>query len=178
MIRKKLLVAAGASLSLFMSVAFADRSAGENIDDTALVTSVKMSLIGDSDVHANRLNVEVYKGDVQLIGYARSKAEKDAAIAHTKGVEGVERVHDAILIDGERRSFGRTLDDKTTQAAVKAALADLGTDRLLKVVTDVHRGEALVGGFVRSKADADEVIAKVKGVKGVTRVHNRLVVKT
>ena len=73
-------------------------STGEYIDDTALTAKVKAALVNDPMVSALAVNVETFKGTVQLSGFVKSAAERERAhkVAHT--VSGVTRVRNDIIV--------------------------------------------------------------------------------
>lgn len=69
------------------------KSTGDVIDDTAIATSVKAKMIEDPVVKATNIQVETFKGTVQLAGFASTQAEIDRAVsiaANTKGVKSVK----------------------------------------------------------------------------------------
>jgi hyperosmotically inducible periplasmic protein len=68
------------------------RSTGEVIDDTAITTKVKTSLLGDPMVSAFAISVETSRGVVSLTGIVNSTAERTQAIQIAQGVGGVRRV--------------------------------------------------------------------------------------
>jgi len=74
------------------------KSAGEVIDDAAITTKVKSALIQDKDVSAMRIQVETYKGVVQLSGFANTREEADKAVDVTRRVAGVKSVKNDIRI--------------------------------------------------------------------------------
>ncbi len=163
---------------LMASGAHADRSAGETMDDTTIATSTKLQLIDDDVAPAGDINVEAYKGVVQLIGYVQSQAEKDAAIARAKKVDGVKAVYDALIVMPGHRSFGRTVDDQTIYGKVWLELAKVeGMGEAVAVVAKVRNGEVLLGGFVDSKDTVRDIGNAVKGVEGVKKVHNAVAAK-
>jgi osmotically-inducible protein OsmY len=68
-------------------------STGEYIDDSTITTKVKASLLGDSAVKSFQIDVNTFKGVVQLSGFVdtadqRTAAEHDAAAVH--GVTSVQ----------------------------------------------------------------------------------------
>ena len=73
-------------------------SAGEFIDDTWITTRVKASLIQDPEVRANEVNVETFKGVVQLSGFVSSSAAMDQAVRIARGIRGVNSVHNDIRV--------------------------------------------------------------------------------
>lgn len=166
--------AAVASLLLAVALAAcaAGRTTGETIDDSTIASSVKMHLIDDDVAPGGSINVESYKGTVQLIGFVRSADEEGAAIAAAKRIDGVVKVVDAMVIVPEKRSFGRTVDDQTIQTRVKFDLSEVGAGEAISVVTDVRNGEVLLGGFVDTSTARDDIEAIARKVDGVTEVHN------
>jgi Predicted periplasmic or secreted lipoprotein len=73
-------------------------STGEYIDDSAITTKVKAELLGDQDVSGLAINVETYKGKVQLSGFAESEVERAKAEKLARSVPGVRSVQNDILI--------------------------------------------------------------------------------
>lgn len=160
------------SLSLALCACAAGRTTGETIDDSTTASSVKMNLLDDDVAPGTSINVEVYKGTVQLIGFVRSEEQEKAAIERARTVEGVAKVVDAMVVVPEERSFGRTVDDQTIQTKVKFDLGEVGAGEAVSVVTDVRNGEVLLGGFVETSEQRTELERIASEVEGVTRVHN------
>jgi hyperosmotically inducible protein len=73
-------------------------STGEYIDDAAITTKVKSSLIADKEVSAFPISVETIKGMVHLTGTADTRAEADKAATIARGVAGVKSVDNDIHI--------------------------------------------------------------------------------
>lgn len=67
-------------------------STGEYIDDTWITTKVKAVLVEDSVVKASEVNVETFKGVVQLSGFVTSKEAMDQAMVLAANVDGVSSV--------------------------------------------------------------------------------------
>ena len=65
---------------------------GEYIDDTVITTKVKAAIIGESTLKSSEINVETFKGVVQLSGFVSSQAEIDLAVQVAKGIGGVKSV--------------------------------------------------------------------------------------
>jgi osmotically-inducible protein OsmY len=74
------------------------RSFGQVIEDQTLETRVKAALIDDPGVKAGRVEVETYKGVVQLSGTVGSQKEADAAVAAAKRVSGVTSVKNDLRV--------------------------------------------------------------------------------
>jgi len=68
------------------------QSAGEYVDDSVLTTKVKAALVDDPATKARQINVETFRGVVQLSGFVDSSAEKSAATQVARSVDGVREV--------------------------------------------------------------------------------------
>jgi hyperosmotically inducible protein len=91
-------VAAAATLALAACATDTQRSAGQVIQDQAIETHVKAALIDAPDVAAGKVEVETYKGVVQLTGVVASQKEADAAAAAAKKVPGVVSVKNELRV--------------------------------------------------------------------------------
>lgn len=68
-------------------------SVGEYVSDSWITTKVKAALIEDAQVKATEVNVETFKGVVQLSGFVSSAAAMRQAVrlaSETKGVTSVK----------------------------------------------------------------------------------------
>lgn len=67
-------------------------STGEYIDDTVITAKVKTAIFNEPDLSAAEINVETFRGEVQLSGFVTSRAHADRAVEVARGVAGVESV--------------------------------------------------------------------------------------
>ena len=65
---------------------------GEYVDDSVITAKVKAAIFDDSTLKVNEINVETFKGVVQLSGFVRSQADIDRAVQVARGVGGVKSV--------------------------------------------------------------------------------------
>ena len=65
---------------------------GEYIDDTVITTKVKAEIFKDDSLKSSEINVETFKGVVQLSGFVNSQADIDRAVAVARTVKGVTSV--------------------------------------------------------------------------------------
>ena len=71
------LIASGAVLSMAAcSATRTQRAPGEQVDDAALLTSVKSALVSDKVTDAGDINVDVNRGIVKLSGFVDTTKEK------------------------------------------------------------------------------------------------------
>jgi osmotically-inducible protein OsmY len=73
-------------------------SLGEAIDDTVITTRVKTAFIEDPDLKALQINVETFKGIVQLSGFVATRAEVNKASTVARQIDGVASVRNDILV--------------------------------------------------------------------------------
>jgi hyperosmotically inducible protein len=67
-------------------------STKEYVTDSWITTKVKAALVEDPVVKATEVNVETFKGTVQLSGFVSSNAAMYQAVRVTRGVQGVTAV--------------------------------------------------------------------------------------
>lgn len=65
---------------------------GEYVDDTVLTTKVKTAIFNESTLKSSEINVETFKGVVQLSGFVSSQADINKAVAVAREVSGVKSV--------------------------------------------------------------------------------------
>jgi osmotically-inducible protein OsmY len=65
---------------------------GEYVSDSWITTKVKAALVDDPKVKATEVNVETFKGAVQLSGFVTSSAAIDEAVRVTRTIKGVTSV--------------------------------------------------------------------------------------
>lgn len=73
-------------------------STGEYIDDSVITTKVKTAIFNEPTLKATEINVETYKGVVQLSGFVKTEAEIAKAIDVTRNIEGVVSVKNDIQL--------------------------------------------------------------------------------
>ncbi len=71
---------------------------GEYIDDSAITASVRTALIGESGVNSTDINIETFRGIVQLSGFVNNQTQIDRAIAVAKAQGGVKSVKNDLRI--------------------------------------------------------------------------------
>jgi osmotically-inducible protein OsmY len=73
-------------------------STGEYIDDTVLTTKVKAAIFNDPELKVLQINVETFKGEVQLSGFVNSSATAARAVQVARSVAGVQSVKNNMVI--------------------------------------------------------------------------------
>ena len=65
---------------------------GEYFDDSVLTTKVKAAVFNEPSLKSSEINVETFKGVVQLSGFVSSQTEINKAAEVARGVTGVKSV--------------------------------------------------------------------------------------
>lgn len=73
-------------------------SAGEYLDDAVITTRVKAAILKEDTLKVSEINVETYKGVVQLSGFVSTRGDQTKAESVAKDVGGVKSVKNDIRI--------------------------------------------------------------------------------
>lgn len=73
-------------------------SAGEMIDDTVITAKVKTAIFNEKELSAAEINVETFKGVVQLSGFVSQRSDIAKASTVTLAVGGVTSVRNDIVV--------------------------------------------------------------------------------
>ena len=65
---------------------------GEYFDDTAITAKVKAAIFEEPSLKSAEINVETFKGTVQLSGFVSSRADINKAVELARDVKGVTSV--------------------------------------------------------------------------------------
>jgi osmotically-inducible protein OsmY len=65
---------------------------GEYVDDTVITTKVKAAIFNEPTLKSAEINVETFKGRVQLSGFVNSRADINKAVELARRVGGVTSV--------------------------------------------------------------------------------------
>ncbi|MBS1198257.1 MAG: transporter [Proteobacteria bacterium] len=88
--------------ALFLTLVFAvlvgcastskQEGTGEYVDDTVITTKVKAAIFKEPTLKSAEINVETFKGVVQLSGFVNSNADIQKAVEIARGIHGVKAV--------------------------------------------------------------------------------------
>ena len=73
-------------------------STGQYVDDTAITAKVKTAIFEQPTLKSAEINVETFKGVVQLSGFVSSRDAADKAVVVAQNVKGVESVKNDMRI--------------------------------------------------------------------------------
>jgi len=65
---------------------------GQYVDDSVITSKVKAAIFNESTLKSAEINVETFKGRVQLSGFVNSQSDINKAVQVARGIEGVQSV--------------------------------------------------------------------------------------
>ncbi|MBE0604125.1 MAG: BON domain-containing protein [Deltaproteobacteria bacterium] len=71
---------------------------GEYIDDSTITTKVKAEILGEPTLKVFQINVETFKGEVQLSGFVDTPEKVKKAGEIARGVKGVKSVKNNLIV--------------------------------------------------------------------------------
>ena len=146
------------------------KSAGEQVDDSVTTGRVKAALIADPVTKAHQIDVETFKGTVQLNGFVDTPASKERASEVAKSTKGVTAVRNNLTVKTTERGGSQMVDDTAITAKVKTALAGDPRTKAHQVNVETREGVVQLSGFVdnsEAKSTAEELARAVDNVKSV-----------
>jgi hyperosmotically inducible protein len=153
------------------------KSAGEQVDDSTITAKVKTELARDSATSAHRIDVETFRGNVQLNGFVPSAEMKAEATRVARNVKGVQKVDNNLRVGEGDRTAGAVVDDTVITAKVKTALAADSTVAAHEVNVETRNGVVQLAGFVDNSTQKSQAAEVARRIAGVKQVDNQLEVK-
>ena len=181
MINKKVVALIAATALLGMAACSAtrtQRAPGEQIDDAALLTSVKSALASDPITESGEINVDVNRGIGKLSGFVDTSKEQAQAVQVARSVKGVKEVKNDIAVQTKNESTGDAIDDSILTAKVKTALITSPETKAHQINVETKQGVVQMSGFVDSAAAKAAATTVARSVTGVKDVKNELSVKS
>ena len=75
---------------------------GEYLDDSVITTKVKAEILKDDTLKSSEINVETFKGVVQLSGFVNSQADINRAVEVARTIKGVTSVKNDMRVKGKQ----------------------------------------------------------------------------
>jgi osmotically-inducible protein OsmY len=92
---KKFTALLGIAVLLAVSACASTRThegTGQYVDDSVITTKVKTAILAEPGLKVSEINVETFKGIVQLSGFVSTRSDADSAIRVAHNVDGVKSV--------------------------------------------------------------------------------------
>ncbi len=75
---------------------------GEYLDDSVITTKVKAAVLNEPSLKSAEINVETFKGVVQLSGFVSTEADVKTAVEVARSVKGVTFVKNDMRVKGRQ----------------------------------------------------------------------------
>ncbi|MBI4515513.1 MAG: BON domain-containing protein [Deltaproteobacteria bacterium] len=75
---------------------------GEYVDDTVITAKVKAAAVNEPSLKSSEINVESFKGTVQLSGFVSAQADINKAVEVARNVKGVKSVKNDMRVKGQQ----------------------------------------------------------------------------
>jgi len=92
------LVAIAVMFTLGCASTATQEGTGEYIDDSVITTKVKHAILHEPGLKSTEINVETFKGVVQMSGFVSSQANVDRAVEIARDVGGVKSVENNMRV--------------------------------------------------------------------------------
>lgn len=76
----------------------AQETTGQYVDDTVISSTVRAKLLDDKDLNLTQIDVETFKGVVQLSGFVDTSTAKSRAGQVAGSVSGVKQVRNNLIV--------------------------------------------------------------------------------
>lgn len=154
------------------------------IEDVRVSASIKTALALNRYLKDFEIDVDADSGTVTLSGEVRMEIQKELAGNIASSIRGVEFVRNNLAVTHEpfgatpagERSLGERLDDLTTTASVKTALALNDNLDSSRIEVKTFRSIVTLEGSVPLQVKKELAESISYDVTGVTDVHNSLAV--
>ncbi len=148
------------------------RSIGTIVDDSVISAKVKTKMISDEFVKARHIDVDVLNGVVYLIGVVESSSQKRMAADIARGVEGVKKVENQLVVGST--SVGQVLNDTILTSKIRTELIKDEEIRSTNIDVDTNNNIVTLTGILRSQKEVDRVLYLVQKTAGNRRIVNNL----
>ena len=90
-------------LALFSGCAsMTGKTAGETIDDAAIVTKANAVIVKDEDAQYLKIDVSSTDGKVVLVGFIHDKSAEDRIVAKIREIKGVKSVQSNLKVEEKK----------------------------------------------------------------------------
>ena len=151
-----------------------ERSIGTMMDDSVISTTIKTKMITDEFVKARHIDVDVLNGVVYLIGVVESSYQRRMAADIARGVEGVRRVENQLLVG--KTTLGQVLDDTVLTSKIRTELLKDPDIRSTNIDVDTNNNIITLTGIVKSQKEKEKTLYIVQKVAGNRQVVDNLTV--
>ena len=164
-----------------VEAAVEDRSSEDIAADTKIKAKILAAITDEMGSDMISFNVDVYEQDVMLTGVVETGDLKAKAANIAKGVEGVKKLYNEVLvipkIKQDKGAVEGFVDDTVIEKKINALLLDGKGVNVTNFRWRSVGGHVFLFGRALSNAERKKAVNIVMGIKGVTKITDRIKVK-
>ena len=161
-----------------VEAAVEDRSADDIAKDAEIKAKIVATITDEMGSDMISFSTDVYEQDVMLTGVVETGDLKTTAGRLAKGVEGVKKVYNEVLVipkvKQEKGAVEGFVDDTVIEKKINALLIDAKGVNVTNFRWRSVGGHVFLFGRALSKDELKKAIAVVKDIKNVTQVTARV----
>lgn len=154
-------------------------SAGEEIEDSAITSKVKIALLIHRSTATVRTEVITKNAVVALYGTVQNDAEKELITKLVEDIHGVKAVQNKMTIAklDTKPSVVEKIEDSVITSKVKMALVLNRSTSASRTTVSTTDSVVTVSGIAKNNAEKELVTKVVEDVEGVNSVVNNMTVE-
>jgi hyperosmotically inducible periplasmic protein len=158
-----------------------DRSFSDVGKDTKIKTAIVSRITDQMGSDVISVSTDVYEQDVMLTGRVETEKQKQQAGAIAKSVKGVKKVYNEVIVhrktDKDKGAVEGFVDDTVIEKKINALLLEGKGVNVTNFRWRSVGGHVFLFGRALSRTELNKAIRIVKGIKGVSMVTSRVMVK-
>jgi hyperosmotically inducible protein len=160
-----------------------DRSAADIATDAKIKTVLVAKLTDKLGREGVLLGVDVYEQDVMLTGTVPTAKIKTAAGKVAAAAEGVKKVHNEVLLEGEiaaadkDKASANIVDDTVIEGKIRVLFTEAKGINVTNFRWRSVKGRVFLFGRALGRDEHDKATQIAKGISGVVSVVNRAKIK-
>jgi osmotically-inducible protein OsmY len=149
------------------------RNATRAVQDMWITTAAKLDLLTE-EAPAFDIHVDTRNGVVTLFGTVASEAEKQAAAASVRAIDGVRDVRNELQVVPPARQDAVARQDDEIEAELEKRIEDRSDLADARIDVEVENGVARLTGKVQSQTDRLSALTMARTTQGVRSVMGEL----
>jgi len=158
-----------------------DRSSSDIAKDTSVKAKITAAITDKMGTDVTSIGIDVYEQNIMLTGTLKTAEQKAEAGKLVKTIEGVKTVHNEIRVvkEGETKKGAAEgfVDDSVIESKINAFLLEAKGVNVTNFRWRSVGGHVYLFGRALTKAELDQAIAVVKGIKNVLSITSRVTIR-
>jgi hyperosmotically inducible protein len=158
-----------------------DRSSSDIAKDTSVKAKITAAITDKMGTDVTSIGIDVYEQNIMLTGTLKTAEQKAEAGKLVKTIEGVKTVHNEIRVvkEGETKKGAAEgfVDDSVIESKINAFLLEAKGVNVTNFRWRSVGGHVYLFGRALTKAELDQAIAVVKGIKNVLSITSRVAIR-